>query len=405
MFILSSSEYVDGVKIDSENYKAPRLLFESYDEAKSYLLRKYNNLNFEKEINGQYDEALIATKKADGYLLAWRLIEYNVFKPINTSKLGDYPFKVEEIVQTLIESIKIDMKGHKAVIGISGGKDSTIAATLMQRALGKENVILVTMPNKDNLEGDEEKEIAEVQRYLDNKIFTVPIVDYVQAISKDLCRGANATKDYSLIPNNELSKNSLINLPARMRMLTLYAIAQSNNGWVINTCNLSEDMMGYSTLYGDFAGSYAPLKDFTVSELMCIGQYLGIPRKLLYKTPSDGLCGSSDEESMGLRYKDIDYFIRNGELTFEETLDPLYLNTHPIPTTVTSEMIIIDIVERFQKNRFKTLMLNIPGPSLIEERYPSIEDNNLNEEDYENSFRYYNNLIDLYDVNIRGEEL
>ena len=96
-------------------------------------------------------------------------------------------------------------------------------------------------------------------------------------------------------------------------MATLYAISQSKNGRVMNTCNLSEDWVGYSTRYGDSAGDVAPLANLTVDEVKQVGMELGLPRDLVYKTPSDGLCGKTDEDNLGFTYAALDTYLRTGE--------------------------------------------------------------------------------------------
>ena len=117
----------------------------------------------------------------------------------------------------------------------------------------------------------------------------------------------------------ELSEQSVTNLPPRVRMATLYAVAQSHNGRVANTCNLSEDWVGYATRYGDAAGDFSPLSQLTVQEVKEIGAYLGLPDVLVNKTPIDGLCGKTDEENLGFTYAVLDKYIREGVIEDEET--------------------------------------------------------------------------------------
>ena len=110
----------------------------------------------------------------------------------------------------------------------------------------------------------------------------------------------------------DISEQTRINLPPRIRMSTLYAVSQSHNGRVANTCNLSEDWIGYSTRYGDSAGDFSPLCNVTVTEAKAIGEILGLPHNLVHKTPSDGLSGMSDEEKIGFTYEVLDKYIRTG---------------------------------------------------------------------------------------------
>ena len=188
-------------------------------------------------------------------------------------------------------------KDCNAVIGISGGKDSSVAAALCVEALGKDRVIGVLMPCGAQADID----CAELLvRHLGIRSVTVNIKDAVDGLT-----GA--------IPF-ELSRQSTVNLPARIRMATLYAVSQSNNGRVVNTCNLSEDWVGYSTRYGDAAGDFSPMSKLTVDEVKQLGRLLGLPAQLVDKTPIDGLSGKSDEENLGFTYAELDRYIRTGEI-------------------------------------------------------------------------------------------
>lgn len=190
-------------------------------------------------------------------------------------------------------------KGCNAVVGISGGKDSSIVAALCVEALGKNRVIGVLMPN------GEQSDISYSYFLCGNlgiKFVTVPIKDAVNGV-------LNAMKE-----NMDISDQTLINLPARIRMSTLYAVSQSMNGRVANTCNLSEDWVGYSTRYGDAAGDFSPLSNLTVTEIKQIGRVLGLPDELIDKAPTDGLCGKTDEDNLGFTYDVLDKYIRTGEI-------------------------------------------------------------------------------------------
>ena len=192
-------------------------------------------------------------------------------------------------------------RGCNAVIGISGGKDSSVAAALCVEALGKDRVIGVLMPCGEQADIDCALALVDhlgMQRYIVN------IKDAVDGVT-----GA--------IPF-ELSKQSTTNLPARIRMATLYAVSQSCNGRVVNTCNLSEDWVGYSTRYGDAAGDFSPLSRLTVTEVKAIGRLLGLPAFLVDKVPIDGLSGKTDEENLGFTYAALDRYIREGVIDDEE---------------------------------------------------------------------------------------
>lgn len=212
----------------------------------------------------------------------------------------------EELVKWLQDWFKVNGDGCKAVIGISGGKDSTVTAALCVEALGKDRVFGVLMPN------GEQKDISDsikVCEFLGIDNITVNIADTVNA-EKEVIKKAGI---------EELSEQTLINLPPRIRMATLYAVSQTVNGRVMNTCNLSEDWVGYSTRYGDSAGDVAPLANLTVGEVKELGMELGLPKELVYKTPSDGLCGKTDEDNLGFTYATLDEYLRTGKCEDENT--------------------------------------------------------------------------------------
>ena len=208
-----------------------------------------------------------------------------------------------ELLKWIRDWFEVNGKGCNAVLGISGGKDSTVTAALLVEALGKDRVFGVLMPN--GIQKDISDSIK-VCNLLDIKNITVNIKDAVEAEKTNII---NALKDIGI---TELTEQSIINLPPRIRMSTLYAVSQTLNGRVINTCNLSEDWVGYSTRYGDSAGDVSPLANLTVTEVKKLGMELGLPRELVYKTPSDGLCGKSDEDNLGFTYDVLDKYLRTG---------------------------------------------------------------------------------------------
>lgn len=193
-------------------------------------------------------------------------------------------------------------KDCNAVIGISGGKDSSVVAALCVEALGRERVIGVLMPC--GVQHDIDKAQLLVS-HLCIKSYTVNIKPAVDGLLAG-------------IPF-ELSAQSRVNLPPRIRMSTLYAVSQSHNGRVANTCNLSEDWVGYSTRYGDAAGDFSPCSMLTVDEVKQIGRVCGLPDELVDKVPIDGLCGKTDEENLGFTYAVLDRYIRTGEIDDPET--------------------------------------------------------------------------------------
>ena len=226
---------------------------------------------------------------------------------------------VEKITNDCIEWIRkffeINGNGCNAIIGISGGKDSTIAAKLCVEALGNERVIGVLMPNGIQNDIDIAKEVV---AYLKIKNFIINIQGSVDSVINQMNHC-----------DIQISHQTMINLPARIRMSTLYAVSQSFNGRVVNTCNLSENYIGYSTRYGDAAGDFSPLANLTVTEIKQIGMYLGIPDKFVNKTPSDGLCGKTDEDNFGFSYDVLDRYIKTGEIENEivkNKIDKMHLN-------------------------------------------------------------------------------
>ena len=211
-------------------------------------------------------------------------------------------------INNLVKWIRSQVpEGGKAVLGISGGKDSTIAAALCVRALGKENVIGVMMPNGVQHDINDSKRVCD---HLGIFSLEVNMEDAYEGILENIS-GALASNrvncPYSIVRNNGMIRT---NLPARLRMSTLYAVAAlCPNSRVVNTCNYSEDYVGYSTKYGDAAGDFSPLGGFTVREVLAIGDALGLPYELVHKAPSDGMCGKTDEDKLGFTYEQLDDYI------------------------------------------------------------------------------------------------
>lgn len=204
-----------------------------------------------------------------------------------------------DCVEWIRDFFKENGDGCNAVVGISGGKDSSVAAALCVEALGKDRVIGVLMPQGEQKDIDAAYMLV---NHLGIKHFVVNIKAAVDGLISAL------PKELSLTPQ------TMQNIPPRVRMTTLYAISQSNNGRVVNTCNLSEDWVGYSTRYGDSVGDFSPMSNLTVTEVKEIGHLLGLPRELVEKTPIDGLCGKTDEENLGFTYAELDRYIRTGEI-------------------------------------------------------------------------------------------
>lgn len=212
---------------------------------------------------------------------------------------------VDDCVNWIKNWFEENGKDCNAIVGISGGKDSSVVAALCVKALGVDRVIGVLMPNGVQHDIDCAHQLCE----------HLKIRNYVYNIEK-----INKAFYESLPEGIELSEASKINLPPRIRMAALYFVAQSNNGRVANTCNLSEDYVGYATRYGDAAGDFSPCSHFTVQEMKQLGAYLGLPTNLVEKTPIDGLCGKTDEDNLGFTYKTLDDYIRFGVMPDKQTL-------------------------------------------------------------------------------------
>lgn len=243
----------------------------------------------------------------------------------------NYPCQVKEEVKRWIRDyFEKNGKGCFAVIGISGGKDSSVAATLCAEALGKDRVVGVLMPNGIQSDIEDAKRLVEF-------LEISHLIINIGATSAALCQELEQNEVLKGMTGNAgLSKDSKINLPARIRMTTLYAVAQSlpGGGRVVNTCNRSEDYIGYSTKYGDSAGDFSPLSDFLVEEVRELGYALGLPKDLIEKTPSDGLSGSSDEEKLGFSYQTLSKYMITGACENEavrEKIDRLHrMNLHKL---------------------------------------------------------------------------
>lgn len=228
----------------------------------------------------------------------------------------------EQIIDWIRDYFKTT-NGRKAIIGISGGKDSTVAAALCVKALGKENVIGVMMPNGVQSDIEDSEKII---KHLGIDSFVVNInYAYLNLVNQ--------------INEHYITSQAQINMPPRLRMTVLYGVAQNIGGRVVNTCNLSEDTVGYATLYGDSVGDFSPLARLTTEEIVGIGDALGLPHDLVHKTPSDGLCGLTDEDNLGFTYHEINELIRKG------VKGPHY----------------DEIIKKYKANKFKTDMIRIPA--------------------------------------------
>lgn len=204
-----------------------------------------------------------------------------------------------DCVQWIKDFFEQNGKDCMAVVGISGGKDSSVVAALCVEALSKDRVIGVLMPQGEQSDIEYSKMLVD---FLDITRITCNIEGAVNEVLESFEGVVSPTPQ------------TTTNLPARIRMATLYAISQSVNGRVANTCNLSETLLSWETRWGDAVGDFAPISDLTVEEVKAIGYELGLPNELIEKIPSDGLCGSTDEDALGFKYSVMDRYIRTGEI-------------------------------------------------------------------------------------------
>ena len=243
-------------------------------------------------------------------------------------------YKTRAVIQWIKDYFKDNLDG-KAIIGISGGKDSTIAAALCVEALGADRVIGVLMPNTVQNDIDDSIRVCDL---LEIEWHVIDIGNaYYNIVHEISCDYLSQRPQIQSPHENPMIKT---NLPARLRMATLYAVAALYpNSRVVNTCNRSEDYVGYSTKYGDAAGDFSPLGNLTVREVLEIGDELGLPYHLVHKVPSDGMCGKTDEDNLGFTYEQLDdYILRTNKINpeIEEKIMKLHKATRhkyqPIPT-------------------------------------------------------------------------
>ena len=214
-----------------------------------------------------------------------------------------YEFDARAQLPGLLDWMRAQMAacgGKTAVVGVSGGKDSSVVTALCCAAYGRENVVGVLMPDGAQPDIDYSNGLVD---FLGVRRYTVNIHAAVRGVLDELERlGVEPTRQ------------TTVNLPSRIRMSTLYALAQSvEGGVVLNTSNLSEDWVGYCTVYGDSAGAFSPLGMYTTEEVIALGAALGLPEKFLVKPPSDGLTGLTDEDNLGFSYHAVNEYVRLGE--------------------------------------------------------------------------------------------
>lgn len=219
----------------------------------------------------------------------------------------------DDIVKWIRDWFSENGKGCKAVVGLSGGKDSSVVAALCVAALGKTRVLGVMMPNGEQFDIDVSHKLAE---HLGIESIVVNIKDAYDGVIRELSKHFDSFEG-----------QAKVNLPPRLRMAALYAVSQSVNGRVANTCNLSEDWVGYATKFGDGAGDFSPLSKLTVQEVKAVGRACGLPDLFVEKVPIDGLCGLTDEDNLGFTYAVLDRYIREGvceDAATKERIDRLH---------------------------------------------------------------------------------
>ncbi|MDO4649721.1 MAG: NAD(+) synthase [Eubacteriales bacterium] len=246
----------------------------------------------------------------------------------------------QRVIEWIRDYFKNSVPNGCAVIGISGGKDSSVAAAFCKEALGADRVIGVTMPDGDQKDISDSYELI---NHLGIKSMEVNIKDITGAYLNTF---SNLPAFQEITGKEGLLGEAKINFPPRIRMSVLYAVAQSlpTGGLVVNTCNRSEDYVGYSTKFGDAAGDFSPMAAFTVEEVRQLGDVLGLPQSLVHKAPSDGLSGMTDEDKLGFTYAELDEYLATGVCenpVSKEKIDRLHVrNLHklmPMPTYKKSE--------------------------------------------------------------------
>lgn len=222
-----------------------------------------------------------------------------------------------QLTRDVIEWIKSyysDNPDGKAIIGISGGKDSTICAKLLVEALGKDRVIGVLMPSGEQLDIEDSYKVC---KYLDIKYHEINIGPAYHNLANKITEC------------NDIPEMIATNLPARLRMSVLYAVsALYPNSRVVNTSNYSERYVGYSTKFGDGAGDFSPLGNLTMTHVLAIGDDLGLPHELVHKAPSDGMSGKTDEDNLGFTYKQLDDYLYFGKALIKDTVEYKILKRH-----------------------------------------------------------------------------
>ena len=243
-------------------------------------------------------------------------------------------FNAKEVKESIVKWIKDTVGDCTVVIGISGGTDSSVCAALCVEALGKDKVYGVLMPDREQKDIDKSEELV---RHLGINHRIINIGSVTEALRKEFNWEffSELINNHYIYEDNKLNDMYETNTPARIRMTTLYGVAAIlGNSRVVNTCNLSEDWVGYSTKFGDSVGDFSPLAMITKTEVKQLGYELGLPEDLVEKVPSDGMSGMSDEEKLGFTYDELDTYIRTGKidnLEHKEKIDRMHkANLHKL---------------------------------------------------------------------------
>ena len=214
-----------------------------------------------------------------------------------------YNFDAKQTAEKLVKWLRdyFDNNGQpiNAVVGCSGGKDSTVVLAALTKAIGPDRIYAILMPNGEQADIDDSYKICE---YLGLK----PHVCNIQ----DAYNGVVGSVSGEFEPTGQMK----INLAPVLRMTTLKAISQCVNGRFTCNGNASEAYIGWFTIDGDDRGSVKPLINMTVTEVIQVGEALGLPDWMIHKTPTDGLCGQTDEDKFGFTYEVLDKYIRTGEI-------------------------------------------------------------------------------------------